>query len=93
MVQKYSRSTKGGSTDSAGFWTRKPFAKSYDDLSVTITKKYHRRPDLLANDIYGTAEVMWFILQYNDMVDVYSEFTEGKVLTLPTPIRFVAGMV
>lgn len=93
MVEKYNRSAKGGTTDSTGFWTRKIFTKSYDDLTVPITKKYHRRPDLMATDIYGSSEVMWFILQYNDIIDVYAEFTEGKVLTLPTPIRFVAGML
>lgn len=93
MVQKYSRLTKGGKTDSSGFWTRLSYTKSYDDLQITISKKYHRRPDLLANDIYGTAEVMWFVLQYNDMVDVYSEFVEGTNIILPTPIRFVAGMI
>jgi hypothetical protein len=93
MVEKYSRSTKGGTTDSTSFWTRKTFTKSYDDLTVTISKKYHRRPDLMANDIYGTSEVMWFILQYNDIVDVYDEFIEGVVLTIPSPMRFTEGMI
>lgn len=93
MVERYSRYKKGGTTDSTGFWTGKTFTKSYDDLKITISKKYHRRPDSLAEDIYGSSEVMWFILQYNDMIDVYTEFVEGTVITLPTPIRFVAGMI
>lgn len=93
MVQKFSRYTKGGKKDSTGFWTRTVFSKSYDDIKVTISKKYHRRPHLLASDIYGTSEVMWFVLQYNDIIDVHTEFVEGRELTLPTVTRFVAGMI
>lgn len=93
MAQKFSRYTKGGKVDSSGFWSRTIFTKSYDDLTITISKKYHRRPHLLADDIYGTSEVMWFVLQYNDIIDVQTEFVEGRVITLPTVTRFVAGMI
>lgn len=93
MAQKFSRYTKGGKVDSTGFWTRSIFIKSYDDISITISKKYHRRPHLLASDIYGSSELSWFILQYNNIIDVHTEFVEGVELTLPTATRFTAGMV
>jgi hypothetical protein len=88
-----SRYIKGGSVDETGFWSRSIFVKSPDDLNITISKKYARKPELLAYDLYGSAGLMWFVLQYNDIINPYLEFVEGKAITLPTPIRFNAGML
>lgn len=85
------RYEKGGTVDSSGFWTRKTFVKSPDDLKITISKKYDRKPDLLAFDLYENPGLMWFVLQYNDIVNPYAEFVEGANITLPSPNRFNSG--
>ena len=86
-----SRYLKGGQTvmwqDKLGWWERKTFTTNVDDVKLVIGPKYHQRPHLVANDIYGKPDLMWFILQYNNIVDVTTEFVEGITITLPTPRR------
>lgn len=93
----FSRYEKGGKTDYVGnqttWWERKTFTKTQDDLKITIDKKYHKRPDRLAFDLYGTAAFNWFVLQYNNILDTDKEFVEGKQITLPTANRFKSGVI
>lgn len=70
-----------------GWWERRLFERSPLDVPFVITKRYDRRPDLLAYDLYGRANLMWFILQYNNVLDINTEFVEGIELTLPTSQR------
>lgn len=70
-----------------GWWERRIFERSPLDVPFVITKRYDRRPDLLAYDLYGRANLMWFVLQYNNISDVNTEFIEGTELTLPTSHR------
>lgn len=88
--QLLSRFNYGGTSeyqgDMLGWWERVVFEKSPTDVSLPIDAKYHKRPELLAYDLYGKSSLMWFILQYNDISDI-SEFTEGTILTLPTKNR------
>ena len=44
--------------------------KAIDDLKITISAKYVKRPDLLAYDLYGRPDLMWFVLQYNDILNI-----------------------
>ena len=86
-----SRYVKGGvSTQSGnllGWWSRTNFTRSPDDVTMTINTKYHQNPGLLANDVYGNANLFWFILQYNNILDVTTEFVSGTTLLLPLPQR------
>lgn len=70
-----------------GWWERIIFPKDNSDVKITLTSKYHKRPDLLAFDIYGSATLGWFILQYNTIVDIPEEFVQGTVVLLPTKSR------
>ena len=85
------RYVQGGSTEQyenrIGWWERRNFAKSYDDVTVTVTPRTACRPDLIAYDIYQKANLQWFILQYNNIADINTELTAGTKLTLPTPAR------
>lgn len=85
------RYVQGGDSDSTtgklGWWERRIFPRSTSDVQFKISTKYHRRPDLLAFDVYGRATLMWVILQYNNIVDINEEFLEGKTITLPTQVR------
>lgn len=86
-----SRYIKGGTSvimkDRIGWWNRTIFEKSADDFQLVIGPKYHKRPHLVAFDIYGKSELMWFVLQYNNIIDVTTEFVEGVSITLPLPRR------
>lgn len=86
-----SRYTQGGATDiyptRLGWWERRTFPKDLSDEVFTIPKKYHQRPHKLAFDKYGFTEYMSFILQYNGILDINTEFVEGNTILLPTPQR------
>lgn len=76
-----------------GWWERTIFPKSTSDVKVTIISKYRGRPDNLAYDLYGKANLQWFILQYNNIVDVTTEFVEGVELILPTKARLFGELL
>ena len=92
-----SRYSQGGTVDvdgnRLGWWERIVFQKSPLDVTLTITKKYARRPDLLAIDMYGKANLQWFVLQFNNISDINEDFIEGKVITLPTKSRLIGEML
>lgn len=76
-----------------GWWERQIFARSHSDVSYTITKQHARRPDLLAYDVYGRANLMWFVLQYNNITDINTEFVEGAEILLPTVQRLFGELL
>jgi hypothetical protein len=96
MHNKKSRYVKGGTTDiyatRLGWWDRYVFSPSRTDVTYTIEQKYHLRPDLLSYTLYGSPVYTWVILQYNNILDINTEFVVGKVITLPTPIRVKTEM-
>lgn len=86
-----SRYVQGGTTqmlgNKLGWWERTILFARADDISFPLTAKYHQRPDLLAHAAYGKASYMWLVLQYNNILDVNTEFVEGKMISLPSPSR------
>lgn len=88
---KTGRYTQGGLTDRfnrrLGWWERFPMDRATSDIQFVITKQYEFRPDLVAYAIYEKATLAWLVLQYNNIVDINTEFVTGKILTLPTPQR------
>ena len=86
-----SRYVKGGITEQyttrLGWWERSIFIKQSSDIPFTITPKYEYRPDLVSNDLYGRDDLGWFIMQYNNLIDVNEEFILGTTLTLPSASR------
>lgn len=91
------RYSQGGQTtvvgNKIGWWERQIFPKSELDVKFTLTKKYHRRPDILAYDMYGKAALQWLVLQYNSISDVTTEFVEGAEIMLPTKGRVFSEML
>lgn len=85
------RYVQGGSTEQyqnrIGWWERRTFERSSDDITITVTPRTAGRPDLIAFDIYEKANLQWFVLQYNNIVDINTEITPGTRLLLPTPAR------
>lgn len=58
---------------------------STDEL-YTIDSRYDKRPDLLANDLYGTTSLWWlFALRNPDVIiDPLEDFTPGTEIFLPS---------
>jgi hypothetical protein len=56
-----------------------------DDIQFTITSLYMHRPDLLAYDIYGDAQLWWvFAVRNKDIIkDPVYDFIPGQVIHLP----------
>jgi hypothetical protein len=79
--------------DRLGWWERLNIPKTDTDITVKLTSKYSKRPDLLAYDVYGQSTLQWLVLQYNNILDVNEEFTEGAVLTLPTKVRVMTAIL
>lgn len=69
-----------------GWWERAEFPASPSDVPLVLDVVYHKRPDLLADELYGDASLNWFIMQYNSISDV-NEFVTGITITLPTKNR------
>jgi hypothetical protein len=61
-------------------------ADAIPDASMIITAKYHRRPDLLASDLYNSPRLWWVFYYYNvDILrDPVNDFTSGKEIAYPS---------
>lgn len=91
------RYATGGVSESlptrVGWWDKKQLPTADSDVATTLEKRYHRRPDLLAYDMYGAASLMWVVLQYNNIIDVTTEFVEGTEIVLPTKARLFTQLL
>lgn len=96
-LQRDGRYRQGGTSSIRGgkisWWERKSFARSPTDVTYVVTAKYANRPDLLAFDVYGRANMQWFIMQYNNVSDLYTDFNEGAVISLPTRGRLFGELL
>jgi hypothetical protein len=59
-------------------------------FNVTKPLRYYQvaghedqRPDMICNNIYGTIDYWWILVQFNDIVDVFTELKEGMILKVP----------
>lgn len=91
VEKRFSRYVQGGETDRykerLGWWERRSFDFSDDDITFEITPEYEQRPDLIAHAVYGQAKLEWLVLQYNTILDITTELVRGKELRLPHPSR------
>ena len=60
-------------------------SKQVDDVKYTIDKVYQNRPDLLAFDLYGDANLWWVFVQRNPDVlrDPVFDFLPGVTIYIP----------
>ena len=52
-----------------------------------VTRQEATRPDIIAFNAYGDANLAWLVLQYNNIVDNVTELTEGTEIRLPQKQR------
>jgi hypothetical protein len=94
--QSEGRYVQGGTTytigNRIGWWERRVYKTSPTDVTLTLISKYNKRPDLLAYDLYGKANLQWFILQYNAISDI-TTFQQGLQLVLPTRSRLFSELL
>jgi hypothetical protein len=59
--------------------------QSENDQYYTIESKYDRRPDLLANKIYGTTRLWWIFTKRNMNLiqDPINDFRAGLMIRVP----------
>ena len=92
-----SRYVLGGTSEiynnRTGWWERRKFERSNDDIRFVITNKEEKRPDLISNAIYGKAIYAWLVLEYNNIVDVETQLLEGMEIFLPTQTRLILDII
>jgi len=63
----------------------RPVPVESDDTVFTINETYSNRPDLLAYDLYGHADLWWVFAQRNPntLVNPLLDFNTGTLIYLP----------
>ncbi len=89
--QRLSRYVQGGLSDKfnkrVGWWERFAMPQSNDDIIYIIENSVDKRPHLVAKKVYNQVRLSWLVLQYNNIVDIETEFRTGTELKLPTQQR------
>ena len=74
----------------------RPVSAEPDDYLYTIESQYTYRPDLLAYDLYGEANLWWVFIQRNlDVLqDPIFDFSPGKKIYIPksSSLKTVLGL-
>ena len=56
-----------------------------DQTTMVIQPKHHKRPDLLAYDLYGNSRLWWIFVHYNrdTIKDPIMDFKSGTKIQVP----------
>jgi hypothetical protein len=70
-------------------WTQLTVPSASDDQILTLDTKYVNRPDLLAYDLYGSAQYWWvFAIRNPDVIkDPIYDFTAGITIYAPKKLN------
>jgi len=99
LKKKYSRYVQGGQTETndigIGWWERRLDidVNTTDEIILTITTSVDRRPDIVSKIYYGRKDLDWFILQYNNIVDINEEFVTGRTIRIPSKSRVLLNLL
>lgn len=77
-----------------GFMEFRDIPSDATDMAISVSTKFHQRPDLLSNDLYGTPELWWIFIVRNpdQMVDPIYDLVAGLDLFVPTKQRVLASV-
>lgn len=61
------------------------------DEIISVSPKFHERPDLLSNDLYGTPELWWIfaVRNPNEIIDPIYDLVSGLEIFVPTQQRLL----
>ncbi len=87
VLNKNSRYVSGGRTEvnptALEWWERIPLPVNNDDTVYVVEKRFEGRLDQIAAVYLGEPRYWWVIAQYNNILDPYSEISEGAILYIP----------
>jgi hypothetical protein len=93
LHNKRSRYVGGGLTETADgkieWWERSIFPKDSSDMTYVVENIYAHRLDLIASVFYKESRYAWFLAQYNNILDPFSEVVPGRILLIPTADRMM----
>lgn len=74
--------------------TNRPISKIAGDKEYTIDRIYHLRPDMLAYDLYGDANLWWVFAARNPnaLKDPLFGFVTGVTIYLPSKSTLVSDL-
>lgn len=91
VLVESSRYVSGGTTEVNGkaleWWDRTVFEQFDDDNIYVVEAKFAGRLDQITALYLGDPRYWWVIAQYNNILDPWSEITEGTILYIPTLTR------
>lgn len=100
VKRKDTRFVQGGTTTvnkkSVGWWERdvKLLERADDDIIIySLPAVFAGRPDLISFDLYGSNNLEWVILQYNNVVDINEEIVAGARLVVPSRERLFSSIL
>ena len=66
---------------------------SPETRTMKVEPKYDRRPDLLAYDLFGNANLWWVIAHYNreELKDPLNDFVAGLEIVVPVSFRNIGS--
>jgi hypothetical protein len=59
------------------------FETKFPIREYQIERKDTGRPDMISYKAYKTMDHWWIILKYNDILDLFDEFVENKIIKIP----------
>ena len=72
-----------------GTWDKPVFLRQEvpesQQLSIRVNSDRACRPDLIANDIYGTTRLDWVLIAFNDALEALNWPRTGTVIKAPIP--------
>lgn len=73
---------------------RKPLnlEESSTDTFIVVTQQYEKRPDLVANQVYGKSELWWAIYEFNNIKDPFFDLRAGQILRIPSVERVLEAI-
>jgi len=72
----------------------RPISKNTTDVVFTINAIYEFRPDLLANDLYGSSGLWWVFASRNPNIikDPIFDFYSGQSIFIPEKSELLAAL-
>lgn len=78
-------------------WNPVEVGRSSNDEQVTIRQKFHKRPDLFAQEYLGSQDLWWVLplRNKNKLIDPIEDFTEGTEIFVPgqESLRDIRGRI